>query len=151
MKRNIFLFIVCLSLLAGLLFATDSLTGFTQVIGISTSANTVKMDSITNTVKLDATTNSVKDEAYASGRLDVDVASTTAVAITALTGRDYVEISAGPVAGEEIWVGIATAPTITTGRCVTAANPLRLKVGTGVVIKTIASGAFPMSVFQAAY
>lgn len=104
-----------------------------------------------STVKIDSTTNSVKDEAYVSGRLDVDVASTTAVAITALAGRDYVEIRSSQTAGEEIWVGIATAPTVGAGLCVTAASPLKLNVGTGVVIKTIASGAWPMAVFQGAY
>ena len=104
-----------------------------------------------STVKIDSTTNSVKDEAYVSGRLDVDVASTAAVAISALAGRDYVEIRSGPTAGQEIWVGIATAPTITTGICVGPNSPLKLKVTTGVVIKTIASGAWPMAVFQGAY
>jgi len=103
------------------------------------------------TVKIDATTNTVKSEAMTSGRLDVTVASTTAVAISALTGRDYVEIRSSQTAGEEIWVGIATAPTVGAGLCVTAASPLKLNVGTGVVIKTIASGAFGMAVFQGAY
>lgn len=129
---------------------------FTSTAAVDTTTalgkpTTVKIDTTANTVKMDATTNTVKSEALTSGRLDVDVASTTAVAITALTGRDYVEIRSSQTAGEEIWVGIATAPTVGAGLCVTAASPLKLNVGTGVVIKTIASGAFGMAVFQGAY
>lgn len=105
----------------------------------------------TSTVVIDATTNSVKAEAYPTATLITAVASTTAVAITAMTGRDYLEIRAGPGTAQEIWVGIATDPTTTTGICVTSASPFRVKLTDAVVVKTIASGAFQMAVFQAKY
>lgn len=88
---------------------------------------------------------------YATTSLSTTVASTTAVTVSALSGRDYIEIRSGPTAGEEIWVGIDTTPTITTGICVNANNPLRLPLSASSVVKTIASGAFKMAVFQGAY
>lgn len=179
MTRNIILVAVLLvAVLAGLLQATDSLTGFTQTIGLSTSANTVKIDSTTNTVKMDGTTNTVKIDGttntvktsgvdssvglygtanvvqectYATWSQSDVVASTNAVAITALTGRDLIEIRAGPTATEDIWVGIGVTPAVASGICVTAAAPFRGKIPAGVAVSTIASGAFYMSVTQAAY
>jgi len=93
----------------------------------------------------------VQESVFGSVSLSTTVASTTAVTQTALTGRDYIEIRAGAIAGQEIWVGVDTTPTVGTGLCVTSGSPLKLYLGSGNVVKTIASGAYPMAVFQAAY
>lgn len=93
----------------------------------------------------------VQAATFATVSLGTAVASTGAVIVTDLAGRDYLEIRAGALAGQEIWVGIDTNPTVGVGMCVTSAEPLRLPIPAGKVIKTIASGAWPMAVFQGAY
>lgn len=88
---------------------------------------------------------------FATATFSTTLASTTAVAVTALTGRDYIEIRAGATDSQEIWVGIDTTPGIGTGSLVTKDSPLKLYLDSSFTIKTIASGAWSMSVFQGAY
>lgn len=152
--------------LASLLFAfsADAQEGVvirnTPTVAVDGTINTVKIDGTTNTVKtsgaessvaLYGTANVVQACTYATWSQSDAVASTNAVAISDLTGRDYLEIRSGQTAGEEIWVGIGVTPTVGAGICVTAASPFKGAVPAGVVVKTIASGAFAMSVTQAAY
>lgn len=115
--------------------AVASLPGYTQVVGISTDANTVQAQAATQATWSQSNT----------------VSSTTVVLVAPLTGRSYVEIRSGPTAGQEIWVGIDSVPAVGTGLMVTPSQPFKGNVPAGVTVKTIASGAFTMCVLQAAY
>ena len=121
-------------------------------------------DSLTNTesvgtFKIDQTTtnaNHVAAQEYPLQTIGASttVASTTAVTITATTGRTFIEISAGDDATmtNQIWVGVGTATVaVGTGRLVTQDNPLRLPADDGVVFSTIASEAVPMCIIQGTY
>ena len=121
---------------------------------LTNSVATVKIDSSANTVEIDSTTNTVKAEAMGTVSASTTVASTTAVAVTALSGRDYIEIAVGYNAAmsNQIWVGIGTTtPSVGTGRLVTVDNPLRLNADDGVAFGTIASEACYMCVTQGKY
>lgn len=87
-----------------------------------------------------------------------NTASTSAVAITAQTGRAFIGIypSVNALSSaegtKELHVGIGTSTiSTTTGICVTSRRPLELWLDDGVAVYTIASEAFGFMVVQGKY
>ena len=93
----------------------------------------------------------VEQAPFTTATLSTTLASTTAVAVTELTGLDYIEIRGSATASQEIWVGVDTTPTVGYGIMVTKDCPFKMYLDTGYTIKTIASGAWSMSILQGAY
>ena len=147
MKRNIFLIFALLVILGAVVHAqlSDDALGKPNSVTISTSGNTVKMDSTTNTVKA---------EAMGTVSASTTNASTTAVTVTNLTGRDWIEVSVGynGAMTNQVWVGIGTTTVaVGTGRLVSIYAPLKIHADDGVVFSTIASEACYMCVSQGKY
>ena len=138
---NLVIALVMFSLLVCLLpvAKADNLANSNSTVLISTSGNTVvAQEDALNTLSV-STTN----------------ASTTAVTVTAQSGRDFIEIRAGHGDGltsNEIWVGVGTTTVVVgTGALVTKDNPLRLPADAALPFSTIASEAVPMCVIQGKY
>jgi hypothetical protein len=111
-----------------------------------------------NTVYIDGSESAVQQYPLQTLSVSTGPASTTAVTVTPLTGRTWIEFSCALATSTadatcgEIWVSVgSTTPAIGRGRAVRYDNPFRIRADDGIIFGTIASEGVSMHIIQGKY